>query len=92
MKAVYKYEVKNGFITLPSMYNLVSVGLQRGIVHIWAEVDVNPEIKDKSRVPIHVLATGQDIPEDSVHIGTVFPDPFVWHIYKGLRGSINAPR
>jgi hypothetical protein len=67
-------------IELPKGAKPLSVGLQRGLPTIWAEVDTHSH--EGETWTVFVLGTGWAVPENAVHhLGTVFDGSFVWHVY-----------
>jgi hypothetical protein len=46
---------------------------------LWAEV--NPTAPMVERF-FTVCGTGFDVPPEAEYVGTVFMDPFVWHVYE----------
>lgn len=97
MKRVYKYPLyvpmKNSGspltdILMPKNAKVVHVGLQEGVVTIWAEVDddalqaaVSGREWDGRRFAVY--GTGDTIPDDdAVHVGSLMDGIFVWHVYE----------
>lgn len=79
MRKVWKYEVTLSPTLMPFGAKIVHVGMQGHDPYLWAEVDPDAPTEDRHFV---VVGTGQDIPESSVHVGTVLDRPFVWHVYE----------
>jgi len=74
---------------LPKGAKILSVGEQRGILYLWAEVD--PEADPEPRT-IEIIGTGNPmLQEKRVFIGTVLPDPFVWHVYEIVSPKLDKP-
>lgn len=81
MKQVWKYPLTMGIneVLLPAEHKIVHVALQHGNITMWAEVSLaNVPYKP---IPVSVVGTGHDIPEDTEHVGTFMDGPFVWHVY-----------
>ena len=67
---------------MPAEAKLLSVGLQKGKVCLWALVDPSKPIETKM---IEIVGTGNPMPNDGLvrkFIGTVVADPFVWHVFE----------
>lgn len=58
---------------------VVHVGMQADQVTLWAEVDTSQE---KVSTAFLVTGTGEEIPLDFRHQGTIQHRGFVWHIYQ----------
>lgn len=82
MRKVFKYPLQitpeKQIINLPQGSTIVSVGKQNDQLMIWVEVD---ETRDTFPIEFYVFGTGQEVPADLEHKGTVMIDPYVWHIY-----------
>lgn len=61
-------------------FKVLTVHEQKGMPTIWYET------VEKPMIPVEVkfvtVATGGDVPENSVYVGTTFCVPYVWHIYQ----------
>lgn len=83
MKTVYKYPVPRRApkfeIMMPELLKIIRVGFQNEELQMWAEV-----LKDsrQSAVRFAAFGTGQDIPNDAVHVATYDDGPFVLHLYR----------
>ena len=80
-RVVYKYTASDTTITVPKNTNIIHAGLQDDKLCIWAEV--NPEELNDTRVTVDIVGTGHPIPSGTIHVGTFFQGPFVWHVYVG---------
>lgn len=67
-------------LILPVDSNVVHVAMQDGNVTLWEEHGT-PVHDSRSRF-YEAYITGSRIPYNSKFIGTVFSDPFVWHLYE----------
>ena len=77
MKAIYKYTLDEP-VRMPWGSTVVKVGIQDGLFCIWAMVDTDARTVEERRFV--VVGTGHEFDDNMVHVGTVFEDPFVWHI------------
>lgn len=76
---IYKYVV-NEKIAMPIGANIIHAACQGGSICIWAEVDETAEIED---VNFSIYPTGLSVYlGNREHVGTVFDNNLVWHIYK----------
>jgi len=61
-------------------FKVLTVHEQNGVPTIWYET------VEKPMIPVEVrfvtVATGGDVPENSVYVGTTFCGNYVWHIYQ----------
>ena len=82
MKIVYKYPLEHLItnIQLAKDAKIIKANYQNGIVHLWAETQTIIEETIPRR--FRLFGTGEDIPENSIYIDTVFDGGFVWHIYE----------
>lgn len=84
-RQVWKYELEltdEQAVSMPEGAVLRHVGVQRGALCLWAEVD--PAAR---RVPryLSVVGTGNPMLDGRLaHVGTAQMDPFVWHVYEVL--------
>jgi hypothetical protein len=76
MKTIYKYTL-DGAVHMPQGSTVVQVGVQFGLYCIWATVDTDAPVEERFFV---VVGTGSELSDNMVHVGTVFENPFVWHI------------
>lgn len=74
-------------ITVPAGAHIIHTGAQNGVPTLWCEVDPSGPLEDRY---FFVYGTGQDLPPRSLHIGTYFDGPFVWHIYEILHRDPDA--
>jgi hypothetical protein len=85
MNIIYKYMLPLSAVTtikLPDSFSVVLVGEQQGAVYVWIEMDAESKVSDYS---FHVFGTGQPIPSNYQHLGSVIINPFVWHVYYGWK-------
>ena len=89
-KRIYKYELGNDefqLIDMPINSKILCVQLQRGIPHIWVEVD--EQYRSEGNFPlvgrqIYTVFTGDIIPSDAErYIGTYQSEEgfIVYHVY-----------
>lgn len=88
MKRIFKYHVgTNGVsrVRLPIDAKVLSTNVQDGKVQIWAEVDDEAALEDRHFI---VYGTGHEMldTEHQVYVGTIFDNPFVWHVYEYTGG------
>lgn len=82
---IWKYQLiitDTQYVSMPAEAKLLSVGLQKGKVCLWALVDPSKPIETKM---IEIVGTGNPMPNDGLvrkFIGTVVADPFVWHVFE----------
>lgn len=80
---IYKYQfalVESQYVAMPGGAEVLSTGLQNGIITIWAKVDPNnPSVA----YAFHIVGTGGEVPDNTEFIGTVQQDRFVWHVFQG---------
>jgi hypothetical protein len=78
MKTIYKYNLSlPGSKAMPLGSTIVKVGIQNGQCCIWALVDTNAPIEERRFV---IVGTGHELDDNMVYVGTVFEEPFVWHV------------
>ena len=79
---IYKYQltlVESQYVTMPEGADVLSTGLQNGIITIWAKVNPNnPSIA----YAFYIVGTGGEVPNNTEFIGTVMQDRFVWHVFQ----------
>lgn len=51
-------------------------------VTLWAEVPDRYDSQMDVERTFRVIGTGHDVPSPGTYLGTVFDDPFVWHVYE----------
>ena len=76
MKTIYKYNLSQP-VHMPWGSTVVKVGIQNGQCCIWALVDTNAPVEERRFV---VVGTGSEIDDNMVYVGTMFEEPFVWHV------------
>lgn len=81
-KTVYKYPAPIGEVQLPDIATIVHVGMQNGVITVWAEVPLFPPTPAWEQRSYKIYGTGQPIPDNAVHVTTLFDGPFVWHLYE----------
>ena len=94
MLTIYKYQldkIDGGkmIIKMPEYANIIHLGVQNGIICLWAEVDTDDKIEDRM---FRIFGTGHEIEGDGLdYIGTVHMNHkasaletihFVWHVYE----------
>jgi hypothetical protein len=77
MRKIYKYTLDQP-VRMPYGSTVVKVGIQNGQYCIWAIVD--PFTSPVEHRRFVVVGTGHELDDNMVYVGTVFEDPFVWHI------------
>lgn len=60
-------------------FDPVQVGMQKGHVCVWAEVEDGYMLN--TQYAFDVYGTGWDVPDTSTYVGSVFDGPYVWHVY-----------
>lgn len=50
---------------------------QWDVVHVWTDEPLDDDIKPRSA---RVYGTGQQLPVDDHHVGSVVAGPLVWHV------------
>ena len=78
MRTIWKYPLGR-VLALPDGARLIKVARQAGELTLWALVDTEAPL-----APHHfeVCGTGHPAPPDSSYVGTVFDEPFVWHVFE----------
>ena len=76
MKTIYKYTLDEP-VRMPKGSTVVQVGIQDGLYCVWATVDTDAPVEERQFV---VVGTGRELTANMHHVGTVFENPFVWHI------------
>lgn len=80
---IFKYQLNitdEQSLFVPQGFRPLSVGNQHGQVTMWAEVKA---LTPDRYVKVRIIGTGNMMPNMAgFHfVGTVFQDPFVWHVY-----------
>jgi len=92
MKHVLKYKltrelttpgIKEIEVQLPFFSPIVSVEVQRGYLCIWAESEIGT--KDLVNAKFIIAETGDSIPNNTKHIGTIHHTGWVWHLYEIIK-------
>jgi hypothetical protein len=86
MKAIWKFPLPPGsflqplYASMPADARVIHVGVQAGIITLWAEVDTGAPYAYRT---FRVYGTGWDHqPKPQLeHLGTVQVGSFVWHVY-----------
>lgn len=79
MRAVWKFDLEDGpVLRLPVGATVLTAQSQAGRLCLWAVVDPEAAREDRK---VHVIGTGQPVPEDVQYVGTVQEGPFVWHVF-----------
>ena len=86
MKKIYKYQLRgvpdsNYKLEMPLGAKIVHIGIQLNILCLWVEVD--PDEKSTFRY-FRIYGTGHKISANALYLGTVFDEPYVWHVYEEL--------
>jgi len=85
MKTIYKYEIpaNRDPIRMPINSKILTVKYQGEKICVWAEVDKNEEMYERS---FDVFGTGHDMNDSPVwnreYLGTVFMADLVFHVYE----------
>lgn len=81
---IYKYELKPDLSTelhIEKYARLLSCQVQRGVICLWYLVD---EYEKTEKRTFYRVGTGKRFDaSNSVYIGTVQQEPYVWHIWEG---------
>lgn len=89
-KVVHKFSLENCFanikipktILMPIGAKIICAEMQSGSPHLWAIADPNAETEAREFV---IFGTGFELQaggEPLEHVGTVFVQGFVWHIFE----------
>jgi hypothetical protein len=84
MRTIYKYRLPAEAVTIPLPEGafIISVHMQEGDPHIWADVDTSKPLQQRR---FRVFGTGHPLPAGDLHfIGTLLDGPFVWHVVEVL--------
>lgn len=79
---MFKYQVFDGAVEMREGAVIRAVGMQNRAIYAWAEVPYDVGGERLAERTLRVVATGRDVPDPGVYLGTVFDGPFVWHIYE----------
>lgn len=94
MQSVYKYIVPlNGLtqIEVQGFLRWAACSMQNNQPTVWAVCDLRRSEWHKITLSVH--GTGKTVMTDSQFVGTVFDDPFVWHIFEVKRlVKVSAPK
>ena len=74
--------ITNHQVEMPRGARIRHVGIQQNQVTMWAEVDQDEAPETRS---FAIRGTGHEIQEMEVYLGTVFADPYVWHLFETSR-------
>lgn len=84
---IYKYSLplpfKSEVIHLPSDFEILMVGTQEGNPVMWARVDPSSPIR---ALQFETHATGDDVDDGQIYVGTFFISWMVWHVFRDLGG------
>jgi len=87
MISIWKYELDvrdSQTLLLPLDAEILSVGLQRGVICLWAKVDT--EVEGREIHEFRIVGTGHPVPrsEESKFLGTVIMDNvgLVFHVFE----------
>ena len=90
MKKICKYSLENWNhqkIMIPEKYKILYVDIQYEVPCIWAEVIIE---NDKIEENFTIVSTKQDVPDNSIHIGSfqmIDMESFIFHIYKEVKND-----
>jgi len=90
---IYKYNLRLGEVNhlmLPAGSQILSVGVQQGIIRAWILLDhVAPTTEGCT---FSIVGTGWDVIRDElgVFIGTVHDHGFVWHVFARHAAAITV--
>lgn len=85
MNIIYKYKLEPltiNKIRIPTGYKVLTVGIQRNELYLWALVDTDNK---ETEMLCYPFGTGHQISNDidlTDFIGTAVSDTFVWHVFK----------
>lgn len=86
MESIFKYELgvtHEQIITMPAKAKLLSIQVQKGLVQLWALVDLNEPIKGRK---IRTIGTGYQIHEYPGEYITTYQledGSLVYHVFDG---------
>lgn len=87
MKTIFKYAIISHQFSLhlPRGAVVRHFAMQNGQQCLWVEQDTD---KPKVEREFLIFGTGHDIPESPneamVYFGTLFEEPYVWHLYERI--------
>ncbi len=77
---VYKYKTAtDGTVDLPEGAKVIHAELFGHEITLWCIID--PSERNETRKFV-IVGTGQEIPNDLIHIQSFIQPPFVWHIFE----------
>ena len=79
MITVHKYNIGGLKTKMPVGAQVLSAGMQNGVLVGWAKVDTDMPLEE---VSFSVYGTGHLMPPDGVFITTIFDGELVWHVFK----------
>lgn len=85
MKTIYKYRIDGvKHLELPEGAKVIHAAMQNNSPHIWVEYPVFVDSDDFEERRFTCYGTGFEVPDSSIHIGSMIDEDFVWHIYEDL--------
>ena len=82
-QSIWKFKLEitdRQIVPMPLKALILSVGVQRGSLCLWARVNTEAEVADRE---IEIIGTGHQIrPDGRRYIGTAIMEPFVWHVFE----------
>ena len=85
MTKIFKYPLGHTTVQsvmLPKGAEILSIQLTEHGVAFWAEVE---PLNEQVKVTIHMVYTGEEVPPQTLYIGTVVQGEWVLHFYRGIR-------
>lgn len=83
MAAIWKFQLKFSAsmqkVSAPRLGKAVFFGIQNGVYCVWAKVQ--PGEPDRER-QFQIVGTGDEIPLNWRHVGTVQNGDYVWHLFQ----------
>ena len=89
MTQIFKYvlmSTKNvSSVAIPKGGKVLTTAMQDGLVCIWVEVDQHAPTELRT---FKIYGTGHEMldSEHQVYVGTIFDNPYVWHVYEYTGG------
>lgn len=84
-RVIFKYKLKEATVNkikLPVVHHVLKAKVIGGEAFIWVEQEVDAELHE---FEFYLEPTGMDFDKtERVYVDTIFPGPFVFHIYKKL--------
>lgn len=80
---VYKQQLTEDLTTIEvssDSFTILHVDEQDGVPTIWYETVQHPLVK--KLVKFFYIGTGQNVPDNSIHVGSCKCGLFVWHVYQ----------